>query len=120
MNSKMDSTKLLKRYFGHEAFRVGQKQLIDALLTGRDVLGVMPTGAGKSVCYQLPAIMLDGLTLVISPLISLMKDQVTALTAMGIPAAYINSMLSPREYEDTFDSAGRVGTRSCMSRRSAC
>ncbi|MBQ9740947.1 MAG: RecQ family ATP-dependent DNA helicase, partial [Kiritimatiellae bacterium] len=103
----MESTKLLKRYFGHEAFRVGQKQLIDALLTGRDVLGVMPTGAGKSVCYQLPAIMLDGLTLVISPLISLMKDQVTGLTAMGIPAAYINSMLSPREYEDTFDSAGR-------------
>ena len=107
MNSKMESTKLLKRYFGHETFRVGQKQLIDALLTGRDVLGVMPTGAGKSVCYQLPAMMLDGLTLVISPLISLMKDQVTGLTAMGIPAAYINSMLSPREYEDTFDSAGR-------------
>ncbi len=103
----MESTKLLKRYFGHEAFRVGQKQLIDALLTGRDVLGVMPTGAGKSVCYQLPAIMLDGLTLVISPLISLMKDQVTALSAMGIPAAYINSMLTPREYEDTFISAGR-------------
>ena len=103
----MESTKLLKQYFGHEAFRVGQKQLIDALLAGRDVLGVMPTGAGKSVCYQLPAIMLDGLTLVISPLISLMKDQVTALSAMGIPAAYINSMLTPREYEDTFISAGR-------------
>lgn len=102
----MEATRLLKRYFGHEAFRVGQRQLIDALLAGRDVLGVMPTGAGKSVCYQLPAIMLDGLTLVISPLISLMKDQVTALTAMGIPAAYINSMLSPREYADTFDSAG--------------
>ena len=107
MNSTMKATRLLKRYFGHEAFRVGQKQLIDALLAGRDVLGVMPTGAGKSVCYQLPAMMLDGLTLVISPLISLMKDQVTALTAMGIPAAYINSMLSPREYEDTFYSAGK-------------
>ena len=107
INRTMESTKLLKQYFGHEAFRVGQKQLIDALLAGRDVLGVMPTGAGKSVCYQLPAIMLDGLTLVISPLISLMKDQVTALSAMGIPAAYINSMLTPREYEDTFISAGR-------------
>ena len=107
MNRTMESTRLLKRYFGHEVFRVGQEQLIDALLASRDVLGVMPTGAGKSVCYQLPAMMLDGLTLVISPLISLMKDQVTALTAMGIPAAYINSMLSPREYEDTFDATGR-------------
>ena len=102
----MEAKKLLKQYFGHDAFRGGQEALVDALLSGRDALGVMPTGAGKSVCYQLPALMLNGLTLVVSPLISLMKDQVTALTAMGIPAACINSMLSPEEYENTFHLAG--------------
>ena len=94
----VEQDRLLKQYFGHDGFRNGQKPLIDAILTGRDVLGVMPTGAGKSVCYQLPALMLPGTTLVVSPLISLMKDQVTALTAMGIPAACINSMLSSGEY----------------------
>ncbi len=103
----MDEAKLLKHYFGHDRFRDGQKPLIDAILAGRDVVGVMPTGAGKSVCYQLPAIMLPGMTLVVSPLISLMKDQVTALTAMGIPAAYINSMLSSREYAEAFYLAGQ-------------
>ena len=103
----MEKTRLLKQYFGHDGFRDGQEPLIDAILAGRDVLGVMPTGAGKSVCYQLPALMLPGLTLVISPLISLMKDQVTALSAMGIPAACVNSMLSPREYADTFRLAGQ-------------
>ena len=102
----MEAKKLLKQYFGHDAFRGGQEALVDALLSGRDALGVMPTGAGKSVCYQLPALMLNGLTLVVSPLISLMKDQVTALTAMGIPAACINSMLSPAEYENTFHLSG--------------
>ena len=97
----MEQIRLLKQYFGHEAFRDGQKPLIDALLAGRDALGVMPTGAGKSVCYQLPALMLPGTTLVVSPLISLMKDQVAALTAMGIPAACINSMLTSGEYTET-------------------
>ena len=89
---------LLKQYFGHSAFRTGQEALIDALLDGRDVLGVMPTGAGKSVCYQIPALMLPGITLVISPLISLMKDQVAALRQAGVAAAYINSSLSYAQY----------------------
>lgn len=91
----MDKLEVLKRVFGHESFREGQEQLVDELLGGHDVLGVMPTGAGKSVCYQLPALMLEGITLVISPLISLMKDQVMALKASGVAAAYINSSLTP-------------------------
>ena len=107
MKGRVDEVRLLKHYFGHECFRDGQKPLIDSILAGRDVMSVMPTGAGKSVCYQLPAIMLPGMTLVISPLISLMKDQVAALTSMGIPAACINSMLSPRDYADTFHLAGQ-------------
>lgn len=85
---------LLQQYFGHKAFRTGQKQAIDAILSGRDVLAVMPTGAGKSVCYQISALLLPGVTIVISPLISLMKDQVEALRQVGIPAAYINSSIS--------------------------
>lgn len=84
---------ILKNYFGHNAFRGRQKELVDALLEGRDVLGVMPTGAGKSVCYQVPALMVSGLTLVVSPLISLMKDQVGALGQAGIPAACLNSAM---------------------------
>ena len=107
VKERVDEVKLLKHYFGHDSFRDGQKPLIDAILAGRDVVGVMPTGAGKSVCYQLPAVMLPGMTLVISPLISLMKDQVTSLTAMGIPAVYINSMLSFQEYTEAFYSAGQ-------------
>jgi ATP-dependent DNA helicase RecQ len=83
----IDKFALLKQYFGHGKFRPGQEALIDALLSGRDVLGVMPTGAGKSICYQLPALLLPGLTLVISPLISLMKDQVTALSQIRISLA---------------------------------
>ena len=75
----MEPRELLKRYFGHSAFRPGQETLIDGLLSGRDVLGVMPTGAGKSMCYQIPALAMEGMTLVISPLISLMADQVAAL-----------------------------------------
>ena len=89
---------LLKQIFGHSAFRPGQETLIDALLGGQDVLGVMPTGAGKSVCYQIPALMLPGITLVVSPLISLMKDQVAALCQAGVAAAYINSSLSYAQY----------------------
>ncbi len=95
----MDPLDLLKRYYGHTSFRDGQRELIEALLSGRDALGVMPTGAGKSVCYQIPALMLPGVTLVLSPLISLMKDQVSALTQAGVPAAYLNSSLSAAQQE---------------------
>ncbi|WP_080836736.1 DNA helicase RecQ [Cohnella massiliensis] len=87
----------LRAYYGYDSFRSGQAELIRAILEGRDALGVMPTGAGKSVCYQIPAILLPGTSLVVSPLISLMKDQVDALTAAGIPATYINSSLSAQE-----------------------
>lgn len=88
---------ILKRIFGHDSFRDGQEKLIDTLLEGRDVLGVMPTGAGKSMCYQIPALLLPGITLVISPLISLMKDQVGALIQCGVRAAYLNSSLTPSQ-----------------------
>lgn len=90
--------KALKKYYGYDSFRPGQEKLIKALLSGRDILAIMPTGAGKSVCYQIPGIFLDGITIVISPLISLMKDQVAALKAAGIPAAYLNSSLTPAQY----------------------
>lgn len=90
----MDKFSILKHNFGHSRFRQGQEELIDAILSGWDVLGVMPTGGGKSLCYQVPALMLSGVTLVISPLISLMKDQVSALKKSGITAAYINSSLT--------------------------
>ncbi|MDR1116845.1 MAG: DNA helicase RecQ [Oscillospiraceae bacterium] len=89
---------VLKRFFGYGEFREGQAELIDALTHGRDALGVMPTGAGKSLCYQVPAMLLPGVTLVVSPLISLMRDQVQALTASGIPAAFINSSLTEAQW----------------------
>jgi len=87
----LDKKTVLKHYFGHSSFRDGQEQVVDAILHGRDALCVMPTGAGKSVCYQVPALMFEGITIVVSPLISLMKDQVNALTQNGIRAAYLNS-----------------------------
>ncbi len=93
---------ILHQYFGYTSFRSGQEALIDALLEGRDVFGVMPTGGGKSLCYQLPALMLEGITLVVSPLISLMKDQVMALKNAGVPAAYLNSLLSPEQMRQIF------------------
>ena len=95
----MDKLTTLKHYFGHETFRPGQEEMVDALLTGRDVMAVMPTGAGKSMCYQLPALMRPGIALIISPLISLMKDQVAALKSAGVPAAYLNSSLTPRQLD---------------------
>lgn len=93
-----DKYGVLKKYYGFEAFREGQEMLIDSILEGRDTLGIMPTGAGKSVCYQVPALLLPGITLVISPLISLMKDQVGTLNQMGVHAAYLNSSLTPGQY----------------------
>ena len=93
-----DKYEVLRKYFGYSSFRNGQEELIDALLDRRDVLGIMPTGAGKSLCYQIPAMLFDGLTVVISPLISLMKDQVSALVQQGIKAAFINSSLNSAQY----------------------
>ena len=84
----MTKEEALKTYFGYDAFRGGQETVIDALLRGQDALAIMPTGAGKSVCYQIPALLLPGITLVISPLVSLMRDQVTALVQMGIPRPF--------------------------------
>lgn len=89
-----DKLSVLKDYFGHDSFRDGQEQIVDTLLDGRDALCIMPTGAGKSMCYQIPALLFDGVTIVVSPLISLMKDQVGSLVQSGVPAAYINSSLS--------------------------
>ena len=94
----MESIDILKQYFGYDTFREGQRPLIDSVLKGRDVLGIMPTGAGKSMCFQIPALMMEGITLVISPLISLMKDQVGALNQAGVHAAFLNSSLTMGQY----------------------
>ncbi|MGL5972727.1 MAG: RecQ family ATP-dependent DNA helicase, partial [Oscillospiraceae bacterium] len=101
----MPHTKILKHYFGYNTFRTGQEQLINSILSDNDCLGIMPTGAGKSICFQVPAMMLDGVTLIISPLISLMKDQVNALTQAGISAAFINSSLTARQLSLALDKA---------------
>ena len=101
----MNQYEILKHYFGYDTFRDGQEKLIRAILEGRDVLGIMPTGAGKSLCYQIPALMMGGITLVISPLISLMKDQVSNLNQAGILAAYLNSSLTPGQYRKVLELA---------------
>lgn len=95
----------LNRYFGYDSFRPGQSGIVSAILTGRDVLGVMPTGAGKSICYQIPAAILPGVVIVISPLISLMRDQVDALNDVGLPAAFINTTQTPDEQDLVFAQA---------------
>ena len=88
---------ILSHYFGYQSFRPGQKEIITKILAHHNVLGVLPTGGGKSICYQIPGLKLGGTTVVISPLISLMKDQVDQLKAMGIHAAYLNSSLSQKQ-----------------------
>ncbi|MDR0464061.1 MAG: DNA helicase RecQ [Treponema sp.] len=107
---RMNKHSLLSEKFGYAEFRPGQEDVIDAILGGNDVLALMPTGAGKSLCYQIPALLLDGMTIVISPLISLMKDQVMALQKRGIDAAFLNSSQSSDEFSRTMDEilAGRV------------
>jgi len=118
---------VLNRFFGYSAFRGAQEVFIDAILSGRDVMGVMPTGAGKSLCYQVPALIMDGVTLVVSPLISLMKDQVAQLKGAGVPAAFINSSLSSAQsalamgraesgwYKIIYVAPERLGTESFLS-----
>ncbi|GBU22781.1 ATP-dependent DNA helicase RecQ [Fibrobacteres bacterium R8-0-B4] len=102
---KLSAREALKKYFGYDNFRPGQETLIDTVLSGRDALGIMPTGAGKSLCFQIPALIMDGVTLIVSPLISLMKDQVNALTQSGAPAAFINSSLTPRQISKALSNA---------------
>lgn len=97
----------LQKYYGYPDFREGQRKIVESVLSGADTLGIMPTGGGKSICYQIPALMLPGLTLVVSPLISLMKDQVDALTTAGVSAAYINSTLSGKEVNERIRAARR-------------
>lgn len=101
----MTQYEILKQYFGYDTFREGQNDLIESILQGRDVLGIMPTGAGKSMVYQIPALMMEGITLVISPLISLMKDQVGNLNQAGVLAAYLNSSLTPGQYHKVLEYA---------------
>ena len=107
----MNKHDVLKKYFGHTAFRPGQEEVVDAILSGRDVLAIMPTGAGKSLCYQIPAMILPGMTIVISPLISLMKDQVQSLRDMGVEASFLNSSQSAAEYRQTMNDIHRGSTK---------
>ena len=104
MDSKFTA---LKNIFGYDTFREGQETLVDSVISGRDVLGIMPTGAGKSICFQLPALLFSGITIVVSPLISLMKDQVAALNQLGVHAAYINSSLTEGQYRKAMEFARR-------------
>lgn len=105
--SGMNAVEILKKYFGYDSFRKGQEAIIQSILSERDALAVMPTGAGKSICYQVPALLLPGITLVISPLISLMQDQVKSLNEAGIHAAFINSSLTETQISKALDLALR-------------
>lgn len=107
LQSMEEAKQLLQKYYGYPDFREGQRKIVASVLSGADTLGIMPTGGGKSICYQIPALMLPGLTLVISPLISLMKDQVDALLAAGVSAAYINSTLTGKEVNERIRAAKR-------------
>jgi ATP-dependent DNA helicase RecQ len=102
-----DARTVLKSAFGYDKFRPGQEAAVSAILAGRDTVVVLPTGGGKSLCFQVPALLLPGLTVVVSPLISLMKDQVDALTAKGLPAAFINSTLTSGQVSDRLARADR-------------
>lgn len=104
----MEKYQVLKQYFGYSSFKEGQEELVDSILSGRDVLGIMPTGAGKSLCYQVPALCMEGITIVVSPLISLMMDQVKALNQAGVHAAYINSSLTETQITKALQNA-RMG-----------
>lgn len=105
MSNLNDAKVLLKKFFGYDNFRTGQEEIISHILNHEDCLGIMPTGAGKSICYQIPAMLMDGTCIVVSPLISLMKDQVDGLNQLGIPATFINSTLTPHQYEQTIENA---------------
>src|SRR5690348_13499030 len=111
MSATEDPRTVLKRYFGYDDFRPGQLTAIQGILAGRDTVVVLPTGGGKSLCYLVPALMLPGLTVVISPLISLMKDQVDALVKRGIPATFVNSTLTPGEVSERMGRVYRGETR---------
>src|SRR3954467_6807380 len=105
--SIVDARAALKEHFGYPAFRPGQEAAVESVLSGRDTLVVLPTGGGKSLCYQVPALILPKLTVVISPLISLMKDQVDALAARGLPATFVNSTLSSAEVSERMSRVSR-------------
>src|SRR5574342_392434 len=99
----LDPASILKTTFGYDTFRPLQREVIENVLAHRDTLAIMPTGGGKSLCYQIPALLLEGLTVVVSPLISLMKDQVEQLRAFGVPTLFLNSSLSPQEYQENME-----------------
>lgn len=104
-HNRSQAKKVLKQYFGYDSFREGQEELIESILNGKDTFGIMPTGAGKSICFQVPALIMEGITLVVSPLISLMKDQVEGLNQAGVHAAYLNSSLTAGQYRKALEFA---------------